>query len=217
MKSITKEIVKIPCKNLDFLINFKNQYKLDHGVEFKETSDSIIRLGTILQYFAKNDLFFKSTILNIELSKPSWNKGLLIIGDYGTGKSSILQTLLKLFPGLYKYHTALEVNSHYESVTTPNDKMEFYNKYSLGTRVFDDILTEQPASNYGRKEIFKDILEMRCANKAKTILACNFDPEMGRDVQAGLLQFRKKYGGRVYDRLFEMFNIIEFRGRSMRI
>ncbi len=210
-------IVKKPNNIPPFIVEFMDQYQTDHGHKFIESQETFLRLITIIRYLTRSPLFFRSSLINQKLSKPGWDKGLLIIGDYGTGKSSILQTLVRLQPSLYRYHTALDVTSEYESLHTSYDKKNFMEKYAKGTRLFDDILTEPVASNFGLKNVFKDILEIRCSNNAKTILACNYDPEHGNeDVNSGLLQFRAKYGGRVYDRLFEMFNIVEFKGKSMR-
>ena len=64
--------------------------------------------------------------------------------------------------------------------------------------------------------MFKELLEVRYENNAKTFITCNFDPNNLKDIQKALDQFLLRYGGRVYDRLFEMFNIIEFKGNSLR-
>src|SRR5690606_3748536 len=96
------------------------------------------------------------------------------------------------------------------------EKKDFFENIKRGAWVFDDMLNEREANNFGKTELFKDILEIRCHNKRITHATCNYDRFQPGDLEKGLLQFHDKYGGRVYDRLFEMFNIIEFKGKSMR-
>lgn len=97
-----------------FSIDFERQYKIDHSNDFLYTEESSIRFKTIIYYFAQHQSFYKSPILNSKISTPSFNKGLLVIGNYGTGKSSILKTLSRLDNYLFKFHTALEVTLDYE-------------------------------------------------------------------------------------------------------
>lgn len=199
---------------------FLKEYKETYKKEFIQNEEFLIRLNTLIQYFTKNEDFLKSTIVN-RLSQPSLNKGLLIIGDFGTGKSTILKTLLQVLKKrniLYSiHHHVTEVNQKYEAAEKPADKAKFYKDYSEATRFFDDILTEEKANNYGIKYLFKDIFELRYEKRSLTFLACNFDPNYSDDVEKGIQQFYERYGGRVYDRIFEMFNIVVFRGKSMRL
>ena len=62
-------------------------------------------------------------------------------------------------------------------------------------------------------EIFKDILEKRYSNNAKTMVSMNYS---GNSVEDTLDAISIKYGERVYDRIFEMFNIIDLHGKSLR-
>ncbi|CAM3259616.1 DUF6079 family protein [Aequorivita lipolytica] len=198
-----------------FLIEFEHEHQKD----FVLNEESLLRVNTLINYFTKNKDFFTSPIVS-KLSQPSLNKGLLIIGDFGTGKSTILKTLLQVLKKtnvLYSiHHHVMEVNQKYEAAEKPADKAKFMKDFSEANRFFDDILTEEKANNYGVKFIFKDILELRYEKKNLTLMTCNFDPDSPDDVKMGIKQFYEKYGGRVYDRLFEMFNIVEFKGKSYR-
>jgi len=85
-----------------------------------------------------------------------------------------------------------------------------------GVIYYDDVKTERIASNYGMTNLFKDIIEKREVRKLKTYITCNFKEDQPGNIPAALLEFGEKYGSRVFDRLFSMFNIIEFKGKSFR-
>ena len=86
-------------------------------------------------------------------------------------------------------------------------KKHFFQKYNkAAVMYFDDFGTESNASNFGIKNLMKDILEERYANNKRTFLTSNLS----------LPEIQEKYGDRVYDRLQEMFNIIQMSGDSFR-
>lgn len=153
------------------------------------------------------------------LSQPNLEKGLLIIGTYGNGKTSIFkafESALRETNIRFKGYTSNEIVNMYEACERPSDKEEFYKTMNYGTRYFDDVKTERTANNYGKAELMKDILEARYINKSKTFITCNYKEGADGNVEHALLEFRDKYGNRVYDRLFELFNIVVFRGASFR-
>jgi DNA replication protein DnaC len=116
----------------------------------------------------------------------------------------------------FKGYSANDVVNKFEACQNPLDKEEFYKTMNYGTRYFDDVKTERTANNYGKAELMKDILEARYINKVRTYITCNYKDGADEDVEIALLEFQEKYGNRVYDRLFEMFNIIVFTGDSFR-
>ncbi|OIQ22174.1 MAG: hypothetical protein BM557_02020 [Flavobacterium sp. MedPE-SWcel] len=92
-----------------------------------------------------------------------------------------------------------------------------------GSRYFDDLKTERIASNYGKVNIFKELLEERynrvdpkTKKRLKTFVTCNFKEGFEDNLEKAVDEFGEKYGSRVWDRMFEMFNIIEFKGKSFR-
>lgn len=199
---------------------FIKQFKIDHNKDFIVNDETITRLYTLTDYFAESDLFFNSSLLIKTKNIPSFDKGLFIVGDFGTGKSAMLASIVNVLNSNRELNilavNAQKVIHEYESLENSQNKKGFFCKYSNGQILFDDILTEDIANNYGTKNVFKELLEVRYDNQAKTYIICNYDPKFPRDVEKALDQFLLKYGGRVYDRLFEMFNIIEFQGKSIR-
>lgn len=216
---------------------FKSAFELFQKKPFDETvnnSESKRLARTLCAYFLQKKAFLRSPLLN-EKSIPDLQKGLMIVGGYGNGKTSILNTFHQMFKiaasmpiqvtdidgtqqllGRYKlgfgYFTANYLVKTFEAISDPQEKEIFWNRYSKGIKYFDDIMTESTASNYGKIEIFKDLFEMRYTNGAKTLISLNY---MGT-LDETLDEISKKYGERVYDRLFEMFNIIELHGESLR-
>lgn len=191
--------------------------------------DSIENLKALTYYFAKDEKFFQCKNLRTEFkygdsikrSKPSFEKGLLVIGNFGNGKTSMMRTFKNMFRGkkgwYFKEYNANDLVDEYEGCSTPELKREFWNKMNRERISFDDVKTERMASNYGKSNIFKDIIEKRYNQHLfNTYITCNFLDGKANDIEAGLLEFGSKYGSRVFDRLFEMFNIIEFKGKSFR-
>jgi DNA replication protein DnaC len=180
---------------------------------------TIKNLEPLIYYFSKDERFFECENLS-KLSEPSFEKGLLVIGNFGNGKTSTMITFEKIFQNIkgisFKGYTANEVVGMFEKCGDDISKKEFERKVNFGTRYFDDVKTERVASNFGKVNLFKDILESRYNNKVKTHITCNFKENFEGNIEMALEEFGENYGGRVHDRLFAMFNIIEFKGKSFR-
>lgn len=199
---------------------FKENFQEVNGRPFiKIDGITIKNLEPLIYYFSKDKRFFEcENLLNI--SEPSFDKGLLIIGNFGNGKTSAMKVFEKIFKGIvgigFKGFSANEVVTMFEKCSNEMARDEFDKTMWRGTRYFDDLKTERIASNFGKVNIFKEIIEERYNRKSKTYLTCNFKKDFPNDIDKALDEFEDKYEGRVYDRLFEMFNIIEFKGKSFR-
>ena len=192
-----------------FLKCWKNNEGKD--LIFTEETKPIYR--AITQYFARS-VEFENT--DITQNIPKLKKGLLIIGNYGCGKTSMLRAFQSvgkiLLPEPILWFTSVSCNAlvmEFEGMDT-NDKSakkHFFQKHNKAAVIyFDDFGTESNASNFGIKNLMKDILEERYANNKRTFLTSNLT----------LDKIQEKYGDRVYDRLQEMFNIIIMPGDSFR-
>ena len=202
----------------------KNFFKLK-GVEFIQNETTLNNLKPLIYYFSKDERFYscpnissKVNFGNIEKETlPSFKKGLLIIGGYGNGKTSCMETFYNIFrntPYIFKTYTANQVIEEYEYASSPNDKKWFWDRMNALNIHFDDIKTERLA--YGKTNLFKDIFEKRYANQRITHLTANYHHEYPGNINQAIEEFGERYGGRVFDRIFEMFNIIEFKGKSFR-
>ena len=206
--------------------HFKNSFRLHTGKDFIETPDTIRNIAPIITYFAKDEGFFKcdnlvrkvgQTVLN-----PSFEKGLLIIGNYGNGKTSTMNAIQKMMlcyriPGWFKSHKSHELVTIFEGLDTPESRAEYFKKFGEHRLYIDDVKKEKIASNFGKVDLIREILEKRYDNKAVTHLTCNYrEGDATGNIEDALVEFGERYGGHLYDRIFEMFNIIEFKGRTFR-
>lgn len=201
----------------ELYFSFKHEFKSYTGKDLLTDKERLDDYKTLLCYFTQDARFFDCENLS-KRSAPSFDKGLLIIGGYGNGKSSVMRALsnaLKYYRvKQFRFYTANSVIDKFESCETTHDKKSFWKTFSNGCKCFDDIKTERDASNFGKYNIFKDLIERRYDYNSKTFITCNY--RNGNNLEDGLMEFGDRYGARVYDRIFEMFNIIEFRGKSLR-
>lgn len=212
--------------------SFTANFERVNGRRFEIVKDVTVKnLEPLIYYFAQDDRFFDCENLS-KLSEPSFDKGLLIIGNFGNGKTSAMRTLEFIFKGIpgftFKGYSANEVVTIFEKCSSDIDRTEFDNTMYRGTKYFDDLKTERIASNYGKVNLFKEILEIRESRfyptkseddpkfKLKTFVTSNFKDGFPDDLVVAIDEFEEKYGSRVYDRLFSMFNILEFKGKSFR-
>lgn len=231
---------------------FKQAFFKVNGKFFNESENDFEArklARTFLAYFFRNKSFLKSPILNHK-SEPSLNKGILMIGDFGIGKTSIVRTYHEIFKranedkfsfdkpkvfvkdkngtfqilgryeNYFNFFTTIGVVNDYEAIKR-NDKKSFeeydHNKFrrihNFGFNYYDDIMSERMSKNFGNVELFKEILEERYSNNSKTMLSLNY---VGGSIENTLNAFAERYGERNYDRIFEKYNIIELKGKSLR-
>ena len=163
--------------------------------------------GTIMRYFTRQPDFFKSEyILNDKtpgVGAPSFNKGLLVLGDHGVGKTFMFNVLNQLNPFIRKFNNSFSFMSALEVVELYNlDGSKGIQQLFRGQRYFDDVGTEDAGQHFGRIEVFKVLLERRYDLYNQTGQKTFITSNLSRD------QFAKIYGSRIESRLYEMFNIM---------
>lgn len=196
-------------------------YFLKERRVFTVDDENKAALDVICRYFA-NDPTFEEVVKNGQL-----NKGLLIIGNCGTGKSSIFDIIQEIgrkhkIPQLWFSKTStLEVASKF----TKESKINKYQGgesvmtyYSKGKVYFDDLGSENQVNDFGiKKEIMQEILEMRYnrykSHGTKTFCTTNLSID----------ELAKKYDKnsnanykRIEDRIYHMFNILPLCGETRR-
>ena len=218
IKKVAKTDLKRPSIGWlwkSFLLKFKELELKD----FQSTPVTMENIKPLMYYFTGDIENFKNSDNVSDRSKIDLKKGLLIVGNYGNGKTVTMEVLQKLLLHSalsFRTFNANDVVAMYDACVGGSEKGHFFNRMNSGTVHFDDVKTERTASNYGKVELFKDIIETRYAKKKKTFITCNYPENAPGDLEAALNEFGERYGSRVYDRLFEMFNILEFKGKSFR-
>lgn len=199
------------------------QWDIIHRKPLILTDEMKQNLKTVNRYFAGDERFAEGCIKSTDstdsgdINDPSLDKGLLLMGGFGNAKTSIMKCYQAMFANdphrRFKSLTGHEVRRMYEDCSEQSDKTHFWKTVLNGNTHFDDVKAEREANNFGKVNLFREILEQRSEISAKTHITCN---TRGNDVQSGLDEFEDMYGSRVYDRLFSMFNIIHWQGKSMR-
>lgn len=191
-----------------------------HAKHFKQDEEAIKNIKVLFHYFLQEKEFFECENLRHDISEPSFGKGLLIIGGYGLGKTDffkVFEAIFNDYPDLrFKFFTAKGLVRDFEKCQTPLDKEHFFKNTERKQIFIDDINSESKASNYGKRDVIEEILYNRYDYRLRTFVTCNYTTPDNCALRT-LEDLGKRYGGRIYDRFFEMFNIIEFKGKSLRI
>jgi DNA replication protein DnaC len=199
-----------------FLQTFREKY----GYDFIRNEETLENIKILFFYFLQDEEFFKCENLRSDITKPSFKKGLLIIGGYGLGKTdyfSVFEQIFKYNLDLrFKCYAAKSLVLKYEHCASAAEKDYFFKDVSRPKMFIDDIASERFASNYGKVDVIKDVLSNRYDKKLLTYASCNYT-NSDQCAKKTLEDIGLRYGPRIYDRFFEMFNIIEFKGSSLRL
>ena len=150
------------------------------------------------------DQFYYYISGDMKLFKGSIDKGILLQGSIGTGKTILLRgfagVIGKVLDRNFEYYSAFDINK-----LIVKDGID---KYSRKPLLIDDIGKEQEIiKDYGTD--VRPILELfasRYDNGALTFATTNYSNET----------FGKKYGQQTVDRFIETFNFIQLTGKSRR-
>ncbi len=193
-------------KNL-FNTQAKEYYNLNNRTFIIDQNNKKF-LNVFCKYFAQDPTF--ETEHNGEL-----DKGLFVFGSNGTGKTSsfeIIQRISKIYSINQIWTPIISTQNVVEqfNLSVSNKKDDVIKYYSKGKYMFDDLGSEIKASNYGKEDIFSRILELRynefIKKGTKTYITSNLSFE----------DIKERYGVRVYDRCYQMFNQLELNGKSRR-
>lgn len=149
-----------------------------------------------------------------EKGKYDLNKGLMLIGGVGIGKTTLMEFFRRNQKASYRLMSCREIESDFSS---EGEKSVAYCSYNVQIATnsnpfghqeigfcFDDLGTEANGKHFGKeKNVIAEIILNRYDNRLPyhyTHLTTNLTAE----------EIRSQYGTRVTDRMREMFNIITF-------
>ena len=143
------------------------------------------------------------------------NKGIILSGGCGLGKTSTISTFIEIGKWIYKERIDMfmcfrqistnEMIYMYENPET--DVENFHQLLANGEWYFDDFGTERMASRFGKTNLLTEVLQNRYLNlQYRTLITTNLNID----------EIREQYGERVYDRIYEQFNYFELTGESFR-
>ena len=190
--------------------------------KFKITENNKHVLRLMLLYFSGNPVFITEMEDYFKV-KGSFDKGLLIIGGVGTGKSMLFDifkhyTMNILHTNSFQVHTAIDIIdsvnvSGVEYLEKYSHNFEHTNKRPNPLRCYiDDIASKnETVKNYGTEiNVIEQLLSLRY----------NVFKRYGTLTHATSNKYPTEllslYDARIVDRMKEMFNIIELSGESFR-
>lgn len=190
-------IKEIAGKNFDFDDKNKNVFKL-------------------LLYYFNGSSIFESMFPN---EKYSLRKGLMLIGNVGTGKTDVLKIYQKYcnftnFPARSFIIVDIREVSNYFQSCGNIDMYTYNNNNSRNIRnyCFDDLGSENDTIKYYGTDyspVFELILD-------RYNIFCKYKKVTHFTTNLGLDSIHDRYGERIYDRMKEMLNIIVMSGKSRR-
>ncbi len=204
-------VVADPEKYLDYAVN--RLFELTKKTVSEENFNYLFAKDRAA-HFLKLSRYF----VNSDQSKLDPEKGLLIMGSIGTGKTTMLQAFERnpkqSFTSVPCRDIALEYKKN--GIGALDKYMDaqrswFYTGTATGW-LFDDIGTEMDLGNFGDViPVMETILNRWYFNRHKYSFS---HIHLTTNLNAKMLE--EQYGERLYDRMKEMFNFVVLKGNSLR-
>ena len=212
-------------KQTDSFMRYRSESLFEGKFKIDAANEMIYNL--LCMYFSK-DIGFLSLAEHLGVKNPSLDKGLLLGGMIGVGKTWMMQLFSKNQRQVFSVRAATLIADNFmnqskedhdkgkdplQGFYTPaklpvNDANNFYHEY-LGL-CLDDIGTEEVKNHYGnRKNVIGDLIEQRYA-------LGNVGLMLHMTTNLTMPQVKEFYGDRVGSRLRETMNIIELKGEDRR-
>lgn len=176
---------------------------------------------TLLCKYFSEDQTFVSFAAMAGVQNPSLDKGILLAGNFGVGKTFIMRLFSRNQRQCFDVLNAKDIANEFESdgqegvdgyvkkTKNPiNDASCFYQTYR--GLCIDDLGTEDTKNHFGnKKNVIGDLMEQRYA-------AGNCGVFLHATTNLTAEQMKEFYGGRVISRFREIFNLIELTGEDRR-
>lgn len=172
----------------------------------------------MLCYFTKDNKFFELCQTFSKTPRKqnfSFDKGIILIGEKGVGKTSIMK-LFSLNPTCpYKIKNVIELAadaeefklaglekySHWERVSSFDSKNYYFGNKNIGLCIDDMGVDDEKLKSWGNnRNVIDIVIQQRYFNDVPnnaTFITTNDEPS----------QWSEKYNGRTFDRFREVFNV----------
>lgn len=178
-----------------------------YGTHFKILETDYPIIYKLIAYFLKDEVTCFQYNINL-------NKGILLSGPIGCGKTSIMNIMKYLTPTEHKFFLKPCRDISFEFI---QDGYQIIHKYSKGklyeyepkTICFDDLGTENNLKYYGNE-----------CNVMAEILLSRYDVYIAKRIQTHITtnlsasEIETQYGNRVRSRMRELFNLIAYDNKS---
>lgn len=178
-----------------------------YGTHFKILETDYPIIYKLIAYFLKDEQTCFQYNINL-------NKGILLSGPIGCGKTSIMNIMKYLTPTEHKFFVKPCRDISFEFI---QDGYQIIHKYSKGklyeyepkTICFDDLGTESNLKYYGNE-----------CNVMAEILLSRYDVYIAKRIQTHITtnlsasEIETQYGNRVRSRMRELFNLIAYDNNS---
>ncbi|WP_143092729.1 hypothetical protein [Arsenicibacter rosenii] len=179
--------------------------RLEEDKEFTLNQFSLYEYQQLASYFMQDRATFGC--------KLDFRKGLLVFGAYGVGKSWMMRLFANNPRQSYRVVSArfiaedFRLNGtiyQYQHVFLNDSSGKFFGQREIGLCI-DEAGAESERASYGnRSNVIAELIQDRYENRQLRGTMTHIVTNHTRD------ELKNAYGPRVYDRLRQMFNVIEF-------
>lgn len=207
----------IPKDPKEFKNRFIHRYQEITGQPLDVDDENRDVISFLLLYFVGSPLIEKyAEVFQIKRGPQnlSLDKGILLIGCPGSGKTSLFQALSYNYEKPYSVVSCLDIASKfakggYESVDqymkiNKNPTVRPYGHHELGW-MFDDIGYEKKTKYYGDESLIMEEVLFSHSNDPDSRGKINLSSNLS------LPEIEERYGTRVASRMKQMFNVIYYR------
>ena len=193
---------------------FKYEFILDEENE---------KIFDLLCYYFSNDedgFLKQNNLLKIPVKNASITKGILLVGNVGTGKTDLMKLFAKNTRQVYYMRDAKKISNEYLSIKAVpeeyiepfklmiNDPGTFYQP--LAGLCIDDIGKEETKNSFGNKaNVIGDLIELRYDNRYT-------GPFLHGTSNLTADEIKDFYGERVASRMKQIFNFVKMPGGDRR-
>lgn len=174
-----------------------NQGQMKYGKHFRVKKEDYEIIYKLLVYAIRDKE-------NCEIHKMNLDKGILLLGPVGCGKTSLMTLIKPFFQNEFQYRIKPSREISFEFI---NEGYPTIIKYGKSTNVycFDDLGVEKSLKHFGNDcNTMAEILLSRYDNFIQSGIPTHATTNLNAE------ELEKLYGNRVRSRLREMFNLVSF-------